>query len=118
MTKRWFYWLVFVFCLSPAVKLGMDVYTGHNLGPNPVETLLHATGRTALAFLLGALSVTPIRRITGWNRVQSVRRMVGVWSFVYALSHFLIYVIFNHLGDVNEIVDDVLKRKFIFSGML
>ena len=62
MKTRWFYWLVFLFCLSPAVKLGTDVYTGQNLGPNPVETLLHTTGRTALALLLGALTVTPIRR--------------------------------------------------------
>jgi len=117
MKKRWFYWLVFLVCLSPAIKLGHDIYTGENLGPNPIETLLHTTGRTALALLLGALSVTPIRRLTGWNRIQSIRRMVGVWSFVYALSHFLIYVVFNNLGDVNAIVEDVLKRRFIFTGM-
>jgi methionine sulfoxide reductase heme-binding subunit len=118
MKKRWFYWLVFVLCLSPALKLGHDVYAGENLGPNPVETLLHTTGRTALAILLMALTVTPIRRLTGWNRIQGVRRMVGIWSFVYACSHFLIYVVFNHLGDVREILDDVFKRKFIFAGML
>jgi sulfoxide reductase heme-binding subunit YedZ len=118
MKTRLFYWLVFLICLSPAVKLSADVYTGENLGPNPVETLLHTTGRTALALLLGALTVTPIRRLTGWNRVQSVRRMVGVWSFFYALCHFLIYVVFNHLGIISEILDDIFKRKFIFSGML
>ena len=117
MKTRWFYWVVFLGCLSPAIGLVRDTYTGQ-LGVNPVETLLHETGRTALAILLAALAVTPIRRLTGWNRIQSVRRMVGVWSFFYALCHFLIYVVFNHLGDVRAILEDVFERKFIFSGML
>ena len=117
MKKHWFYWLIFLGCLWPAVELVLDTYHGR-LGVNPVETLLHETGRTALSILFAALSVTPIRRLTGWNRIQTVRRTLGVWSFVYALSHFLIYVVFNHLGDVQAILDDVFKRKFIFSGML
>lgn len=117
MKKHWFYWLIFLGCLWPAIGLVLDTYQGR-LGVNPVETLLHETGRTALSILFAALSVTPIRRLTGWNRIQSVRRMLGVWSFVYAFCHFLIYVVFNHLGDVQAILDDVFKRKFIFSGML
>src|SRR5688500_5681553 len=117
MKTRWFYWLVFLGCLSPAVGLIRDTWL-EQLGVNPVETLLHETGRTALAILLAALSVTPIRRFTGWNRIQSVRRMVGVWSFFYALCHFLIFVVFNHVGDVSAILEDFFKRKFIFSGML
>lgn len=117
MKTRWFYWLVFLGCLSPAAGLAHDTWRAQ-LGVNPVETLLHETGRTALAMLIAALAVTPIRRLTGWNRLQSVRRMVGVWSFVYALSHFLIFVVFNHVGDLRAILDDIFKRKFIFSGML
>jgi sulfoxide reductase heme-binding subunit YedZ len=50
--------------------------------------------------------------------VQRVRRMIGLWSFVYALCHFTTYVALDQLGDVRAIADDVLKRKFIFSGML
>jgi sulfoxide reductase heme-binding subunit YedZ len=114
---RWFYWIVFLGCLSPGVGLVRDTFQGQ-LGVNPVETLLHETGRTALAILFVTLAVTPIRRLTGWNRIQRVRRMLGVWSFVYALSHFLIYVVFNHVGDVRAIIDDVVERPFIFMGML
>ncbi len=113
---RTFYWAVFLACLTPAALLVRDTYQGQ-LGVNPVETLLHQTGRTALAILLIALSVTPVRRLTGWNRVQGVRRMIGLWSFFYACCHFLIYVVFNELGDVHAIVADVLERRFIFVGM-
>jgi len=117
LQSRLFYPAVFVGCLWPGVVLVRRTFQG-DLGVNPVETLLHETGRTALALLLIALTVTPIRRLTGWNRVQRVRRLIGVWSFVYALSHFLIYVVFNHVGDVAAIWSDVTERPFIFVGML
>jgi sulfoxide reductase heme-binding subunit YedZ len=131
LKTRWFYPLVFVACaaplamllkeaipvLVPAIWPDATVPWAGDLGVNPVETMLHATGRNALRLLLFTLAITPIRRFTGWNRVQLVRRMVGVWSFVYALCHFLIYVAFDQLGDVRAILDDVAKRRFIFVGM-
>ncbi|MEO7189507.1 MAG: protein-methionine-sulfoxide reductase heme-binding subunit MsrQ [Vicinamibacterales bacterium] len=117
LKSRWFYALVFLGCVLPAVSLGWDTWQG-DLGVNPVETLLHRSGRDAIGLLFASLSVTPLKRLTGWNRLQRVRRTIGVWSFVYAFSHFLIYVVFNELGDVQAILEDVLKRKFIFAGML
>ena len=104
LKTRWFYPLVFVACALPLVRLLKEAlpvlvpaiwpdvtmpWTG-NLGVNPVETLTHSTGRNALRLLLLTLLITPIRRFTGWNRVQLVRRMTGVWSFAYALCHFLV----------------------------
>ena len=115
--RRLFYPAVLAGCVWPAVVLGRRTWTG-DLGVNPVETLLHETGRTALALLLFTLTVTPVRRLTGWNRVQRVRRLLGVSSFAYALLHFTIYVVFNHLGDVRAIWEDVTERRFIFVGML
>ena len=67
--------------------------------------------------LLATLAITPIRRLSGWNRIQLVRRMVGVWSFFYGVCHLLIYVVFNHSGDTAAIWDDVIHRPFIFVGM-
>src|SRR5690348_16920919 len=90
--SRWFYPAVFALCAWPLVALLKEAlpvllpaffpdvvlpWEG-DLGVNPVETLLHETGRDALMVLIAALAVTPIRRLTGWNRVQIVRRTVGV----------------------------------------
>ena len=63
------------------------------LGVDPTMTLLHETGETALGILLITLSVTPIRRLFKVNRLQIVRRMLGVWSFTYALLHLTIYLV-------------------------
>lgn len=131
LKTRWFYPLVFLACaaplalllkeaipiLVPAIWPDATVPWAGDLGVNPVETMLHTTGRNALRLLLFTLAITPVRRLTGWNRVQLVRRMVGVWSFVYALCHFAIYVTFDQLGDVHAIIEDVVKRRFIFAGM-
>lgn len=129
---RAFYPLVFVACawplaallkealpvLLPAFFPDVVVPWDGDLGVNPVETLLHETGRDALMLLIASLAVTPIRRLTGWNRVQSVRRTVGVWSFVYAFLHFATYAAFDKLGDTAAIGEDVFERPFIFVGML
>jgi len=114
---RAFYLVTFLAAAAPGLWLGWRTWTG-DLGVNPAETLLHQTGRDALMLLLASLAVTPVRRFTGWSRVQSVRRMLGLWSFFYALVHFLVYAVFNHLGEVAAIWADVVERPFIFSGML
>src|SRR5262245_43673834 len=103
---RWFYTAVWLGCALPAAELSLSVYLAlyqgqpELLGVNPVETMLHETGEVALAMLLLSLTVTPLRRLFGWNRLQIVRRMLGIWSFVYALAHFCIYVAFDQLSDV------------------
>jgi len=121
--------LVFISCAGPGVLLSIKLYQlfvgGQSdvLGADPATRVIHATGRDALFFLFVALSITPIRRLTGWNRVQSVRRMIGVWSFAYAALHLSAYLVFNQLCyswqtcDIRGIVNDVVKRKFIFMGM-
>lgn len=129
---RFLYWIVFVACVAPLAGMTWQMaplvgpliapdltfdYDG-GLGANPTESLIHETGRTALVLLLATLAVTPIRRLTGWHRIQIVRRMLGVWSFVYALFHVAAYAGLNQLGDLSAIVDDVLNRRFIFVGML
>lgn len=114
---------VFAAASVPGVLLGLRFWRG-DLGVDPVTTLLHTSGRDTLLLLLAALSVTPIRRLTGWNRVQGVRRMVGLWAFAYAVAHLSMFLVFNHLCysfetcEFGAVWDDVVKRKFIFAGML
>jgi len=113
----------FLLAAVPGLWLVRRVWTG-DLGVDPVTTLLHTSGRDALLLLLATLSVTPVRRLTGWNRVQSIRRMLGLWTFFYAAAHLSMYLVFDQLCysvetcEFAAIWDDVVKRKFIFAGML
>ena len=103
------------------------VYTGRSpnlLGAEPTKALLHLTGQTALAILLLTLSVTPVRRLFGVNKIHSLRRMLGLWAFTYAAIHLSIYLVFDQLCyspgtcQFDAIWQDILKRKFIFVGQL
>jgi len=107
-------------CALHFTYLIVGMFNGH-LGPNPIETLTHQTGEWGLHLLLIGLAITPLRRIFGWNVLQRFRRIVGVCSFVYIFSHFMIYLVFDHFFDVQTIVEDIVERPYItlgFAGLL
>lgn len=110
---------VFLACLFPLGELLWKSFeiAGASLGANPVETLLHACGLWGLRFLLVTLSVTPVRRITGWNWLIRFRRMFGLFAFFYISLHFTIYAVLDQGMDLNAVIEDVLERPYITLGM-
>jgi sulfoxide reductase heme-binding subunit YedZ len=107
--------LAFFACLAPVVWLGFRTATGR-LGINPVEDLELTTGIWALRLLVLTLAITPLRRITGWNRIIQYRRMFGLFTFFYVALHFSIYVGLDEFFALGAILKDVAKRPFITMG--
>ena len=109
----------FVVLVNGAVPLGMlawDAYEGQ-LGPNPANDAIHITGVMTLIFIALTLSVTPVRKITGWNWLSHFRRMLGLFAFFYACVHFSLYFSLQRSFSLMGIVQDTEKRPFIFFGM-
>ena len=88
------------------------------LGANPIEEILHDLGRAALIFLLVTLSVTPLRRVTGWNPIIQARRPLGLFAFFYLTVHLLTYAVLDQTLDFEFIVEDVLIRRYIMVGFI
>jgi methionine sulfoxide reductase heme-binding subunit len=109
--------LAFTLSLLPA---GYLVYLGftNSLGINPAETLQLETGTWALRFLVASLCITPLRRLTGWNRPVQYRRMLGLFAFFYAFVHFLTYLVLDQYFDLGAMMADVAKRPFITMGFI
>ncbi len=107
--------LVWIACLGPLAWLVRGFFTG-DLGADPVKTLTHTTGLSALVILLCTLAVTPIRRVTRWNGIVKLRRLSGNFAFFYALIHFLIYAVFDHRLSVTEISEDIGKHPWVLVG--
>lgn len=101
--------------LAPGAWLVRGVFQG-TLGPNPIETLTHVTGMTALVLLLVTLAVTPVRRLTGWNPVIRLRRPLGLFAFFYATVHLVIWFVFDMVGNVAWMLEDVAQRPYITVG--
>jgi sulfoxide reductase heme-binding subunit YedZ len=87
-----------------------------DLTADPVKYITHFTGRTTLVILFITLLVTPIRRLTGWNRLVKVRRLIGLFSFFYAVIHLLIYLAFDRGFVFAELGEDIAKRPYITIG--
>ena len=58
---RTVWWVLFFLCAIPAIDL-LRHYSDGTLGANPLETLLHVTGRCSLILMAVTLSITPIRK--------------------------------------------------------
>ena len=109
--------LVFLASLAPFLWLVFRALTGR-LSVNPIEDITLTTGIWALRFLLISLAITPIRRLTGWQRVIQYRRMLGLFAFFYATLHLLTYVVLDQGLAFEFIIPDVLKRPYITMGMI
>jgi methionine sulfoxide reductase heme-binding subunit len=116
LTNKWTKVAVFVLCLVP---LGALVYRAmnHQLGPNPIEFLTHATGDWTIRFLVFTLAITPLRKTLKIPDLIRFRRMLGLFAFSYACMHFSIWLVFDKFFDLSEMWKDVEKRRFITVGM-
>ena len=109
--------LALLACALPLIGL---FWAGQHdqLGSNPVERLISETGEWSLRLLLATLAVTPLRKMLGLPALARWRRMLGVWSLVYALLHFAAYAWLEMALDLGEILRDVMTRPVITVGLL
>ena len=107
--------VAWVGCLVPAAWLITGLVQS-DLGPDPVKTLTHTTGLSALIILLVTLTITPARWLTGMNGLVRLRRLLGLFAFFYAVVHFLIYAVFDHQLSVAEISEDIVKHPWVLIG--
>lgn len=107
--------ILFMACLVPFALLIKGVLEG-DLGANPLERVTDVTGQWGLRFLLLTLAVTPLRRLTGWNRLLRFRRMLGLFVFFYISLHFLTWAWLDQELNWGNITADIAKRPFVTVG--
>ena len=108
--------VVFVLSLLPFFNLIWLTASGQLV--EPLQYITRGTGDWTLYFLCITLAVTPLRRLTKWNWLLKLRRMVGLYAFFYGLLHFTTFLWFDHFFDVQEMLKDVVKRPFITVGFI
>jgi methionine sulfoxide reductase heme-binding subunit len=107
--------VLFVLGLLPFGWLLYGAIAG-DLGANPQEYVIRATGDWTLRFLCLTLAVTPLRVLAGLPTLQRFRRMLGLFTYFYVVLHFLSYSGFDQAFDLPEIAKDIAKRPFILVG--
>lgn len=107
--------LVFLLSLLPFAWLVYGA-AANQLGANPAEYLIRATGDWTLRFLCITLAVTPLRTVASLPALARFRRMLGLFTYFYVVLHFLSYGWFDMGFEVADIAKDIAKRPFILVG--
>ncbi len=81
-----------------------------------MDRIINHFGEWTLIFILLTLSMTPLKKITKSIEWIKFRRMLGLFTFFYASVHMLSYVGLDYRFDFEPLINDVLKKKFIFIG--
>ena len=112
---KYFKVIVFILCLWPLAAISLNIYFDE-LGPEPIKKIMHHFGEWTLIFICLTLAMSPLNRFTPFNFWTKFRRMLGLYVFFYATVHLLIYVGLDYRFDWDPILNDVLKKKYIFIG--
>lgn len=115
LLQPWAKPVVFGVSLLPFVWLLYGALT-QQLGANPAEALIRATGDWTLRFLCIVLAVTPLRLWTKTPTLARFRRMLGLFVYFYVSLHLLSYSGFDMSFELSDIARDIAKRPFILIG--
>lgn len=112
--------LVFAACLVPFAWIAAGAFGlgGADLGADPIEALLEKFGTLGLRFTMIALSVTPLRRLSGLQWIGRFRRMIGLFAAFYVAMHFTVYLVLDQGLVISAVVEDIVKRPYITIGMV
>lgn len=107
--------VAFLLCIAPAVWIGVQWQMGW-LSPKPVTDILRQTGDWAMRILVLTLAITPLRFTAHWNRLYSIRRMLGVTALVYSVVH-VIFWFWQQDFDWWPIVMEIVLRTYLSIGL-
>ncbi|MBQ0784569.1 MAG: sulfoxide reductase heme-binding subunit YedZ [Amphritea sp.] len=112
---RW--WFFFLLLLSPLAALFVNLLND-NLGADPAKVIVKELGFWAITLLWLTLSVTPGIKLLGWRWLMSFRRMLGLYTFFYAVLHLLSFATFLVGWRWDILLTELTKRPYIVVGSL
>jgi sulfoxide reductase heme-binding subunit YedZ len=98
-------WLVFLY------------FTG-KLSVNPIQDLEQRLGDLAAYFLVSTLACTPLSILTGWREPLKRRQALGLYSFLYACLHGLVFIGLDYSFNLSWIAGILLQKPFAIAGMI
>lgn len=107
-------WVVY---LAGLIPLGWIIYLTlyGGIGVDPVKGIEHRLGKVALWFLVGGLTITPIRR---WLNLVKFRRAIGLLGFFYLTLHLTAWVWFDMGLLLSQALADLVKRPYLTYGII
>ena len=108
---------IHIYGWSTLVLLIIDFFTD-NLTANPIQALEQRTGRHAITLLVMALACTPLNNLFGWRELLKRRRALGLYAFLYATIHVIIFVDLDYGLAWSLLVQTIVEKPYIVVGVI
>jgi methionine sulfoxide reductase heme-binding subunit len=106
-----------VYAWSALVHILFDFLTG-NVSPNPIQELEQRTGRHAITLLVLSLACTPLNTLFKWPELIKRRRALGLYAFLYASIHVIIFVDLDYGLAWSLIIQTIFEKPYIVVGVI
>lgn len=112
----WIKVLIHLAAFTPALA-NFYLAVTEQLGGDPVKALVHFTGISAFNLLLITLAISPLAKKLKQSQLINTRRVLGLYTFFYALLHFMCFIFFELQLEWQLLISEIIKRPYITVGM-
>jgi sulfoxide reductase heme-binding subunit YedZ len=105
-----------LYAWSTIARLLIEFATG-TISVNPIQEMEQRTGRHAITLLVLSLACTPLNTLFGWRELLKRRRALGLYAFMYATIHVIIFVDLDYGLAWSLILRTVFDKPYILVGM-
>jgi len=109
-------WAVHLAAWVPLIVLIIDALND-NLTVNPIQAATQRTGDTAIILLALSLACTPISTYLGWKDAVKLRRALGLYAFMYAAIHFVLFMIVDFGLQLDLIAREFIEKRYLWVGL-
>jgi sulfoxide reductase heme-binding subunit YedZ len=106
-----------IYAWSALAHILVDFLTG-NISVNPIQDLEQRTGRHAITLLVLSLACTPLNTLFKWPELIKRRRALGLYAFLYATIHVLIFVDLDYGLAWSLILQTIFEKPYIIVGVI
>ena len=108
---------IHLYAWSAVARLILEFSTG-TLSVNPIQEFEQRTGRQALTLLVLSLACTPLSTLFKWTEPIKRRRTLGLYAFMYAALHAIIFVDLDYGLAWSRMASTVFQKPYIIVGVL
>lgn len=112
---RWLRWGAHSAALAPLAVILFLAWQGR-LTANPIQDITLRTGQTALVLLVLSLSITPLYTAFTIKELLPLRRRLGLYAFLYATLHFLIFIGLDYGFDPELLKEAIFEKRYALVG--
>jgi methionine sulfoxide reductase heme-binding subunit len=109
-------WMVHIAAWIPLIVLIVDALND-NLTFNPIQAATQRTGDTAIILLGLSLMCSPLSTYAGWKDAIKLRRALGLYAFMYATVHFILFAVIDFGLQFNLIIPEFLQKYYLWVGL-